>query len=320
MRARPLVLAPAALAAAVLAGCGSAQKPPPAAAEAAPPPLCSYATRTEGLSAESRKLAIATWFTFLLPGYKLASGEVARPLTNCTGQQVRWSTAGQDCPDLEGDLAYLPPVPVKPEDLVLSSTSDLERLVWAGADRLADGQAEGPVVLAEFTDKDVEVRAIGTLRALPQRGRLRLVKVQDRMQERMLLVAEGEHCPPSSKAAGPGKCFRGARLMVLAGQRFEPQPLRRDDGKCLEPAFFPTARTQEVTGRDGSRQQVALSSKLEFAPDRVLVHEDVEVRALEGGAPARLLRQAQADRTVRVRAGKLYASDASLWNRMLHEQ
>jgi hypothetical protein len=318
MRAPRAATTALALALTALAGCGAAQKPSPAEVE--PPPLCSYPTRAEGLSAESRKLAIATWYTFLLPGYKLATGEVARPLTNCTGQQVRWTTSGPDCPDLEADLAYLPPAVIKPEDLVLSSTSDLERLVWAGADRLSDGEAEGPVVLAEFTDKDVAVRAIGTLRALPQRGRLRLVKVKDRMQDRMLLAAEGEHCPPSPKAAGAGKCFRGTRLMVLAGQRFEPQPLRRDDGKCLEPAFFPTARTQQVTARDGTRQEVTLSSKLEFAPDRVLVHEEVEVRALESGAPARLVRQAQADRTLRVRAGKLYASDVSLWNRMLHEQ
>jgi hypothetical protein len=108
--------------------------------------------------------------------------------------------------------------------------------------------------------------------------------------------------------------------MLMSGQRFLPQPLRRDDGKCLEPAFFPMARVQNVTAKDGSRQVVKLSSKLEFVADRVLVHEEVELRALEGSTPGRLVRLAQADRIIRIKGGKLYASDASLWNRMLQEK
>jgi hypothetical protein len=297
----------------LLGACGSSQKPPPTApAEVQAPPLCAYATRTEGSSVEARTLAIATWFTFLLPGYKLKTNEVSRPVVNCAGQPVRWTYMNQECPNLEADLAYLPPVPVKPQDLVLSSTSDLERLVWATADRLSDGEAEGPVVLAEFTPFSVAVRALGTLRALPGRARLRLAEVQGRS----LLVAEGEYCPPSGVTA-LAKCARGTRLMLLAGQRFEPQPLRRDDGACLGPAFFPTSRVKQVTAKDGTREQVTLSSKLEFAPDKLLVHEEVEVRALESDGPGRLLRQAQADRTVRVRGNRLYASDASLWSRML---
>lgn len=295
------------------AGCGGAPKPAPAAPAPMAPPLCAYATRTEGGSVEARTLAIATWFTFLLPGYKLNTGEVSRPLVNCTGQPVRWTYVNQDCPNLESELAYLPPAPVKPQDLVLSSTSDLERLVWATADRLSDGEAEGPVVLAEFTPYSVAVRALGTLRALPGRARLRLAQIQDRS----LLIAEGEYCPSSPGEGGLLKCARGTRVMVLAGQRFEPQPLRRENGACLGPAFFPTARTRLVTARDGTREQVTLTSKLELTPDRLLVHEQVEVRAYEGDTAGRLLRQAQADRTVRVRAGRLYASDASLWSRML---
>ena len=93
-------LALATLLATAAAACAEQQKPEVAEKPDEPPPLCSYATRTEGGSAEARTLAIATWFTFLLPGYKLATGEVARPLTNCTGQQVRWTTSGPDCPDL----------------------------------------------------------------------------------------------------------------------------------------------------------------------------------------------------------------------------
>jgi hypothetical protein len=297
------------------AGCGETQqkKPAPPVATAQFVPLCAYATRTEGSSAASRTLAIATWFTFLLPGYKLNTGEVTRPVMNCTGQPVRWTYMNQECPNLEADLAYLPPTTVKPQDLVLSSTSELERLVWATADRLSDGEAEGPVVLAEFTPYSVAVRALGTLRALPGRARLRLVEVQGRS----LLIADGEYCPPAPASGGPVKCGRGTRVMLLAGQRFEPQPLRREDGTCMGPAFFPTARTKVITAKDGTKEQVTMSGKLEFAPDRLLVHEEVEVHAIEGDGAGRLLRQAQADRTVHVRGGRLYVSDASLWGRML---
>jgi hypothetical protein len=309
----PASLAGALACAAALSSCGGAQKPAVVEPEAIP--LCAYATRAEATSVEARTLAVATWLTFLLPGYKLRTGEVSRPLVNCTGQPVRWTYSGTDCAELEGDVAYLPPTAVKPQDLVLSSTSDLERLVWAGADRLSDGEAEGPVVLAEFTPSSVAVRAIGTLRALPGRARLRLVDLQGRS----LLVAEGEFCPPAASEGAPVKCARGTRVMLLAGQRFEPQPLRREDGACLGPAFFPTARTKVVNAKDGTRQQVTLSSKLEFTPDRLLVHEEVEVRLIEEQAAGRLLRQAQAERTVRVRSGKLFASDASLWSRMLRD-
>jgi len=301
------------VAAVMAGGCGGSPKPPPAQPEPMTPPLCAYSTRTEGGSVESRTLAIATWFTFLLPGYKLKTSEVTRPLVNCAGQPVRWTYMGPDCPNLEADLAYLPPTPVRPQDLVLSSTSDLQRLVWAAADQLSDGESEGPVVLAEFTPSSVAVRALGTLRALPGRARLRLVDVQGRS----LLVAEGEYCPSSGGSTAVAKCTRGARILLLAGQRFEPQPLRRDDGACLGPAYFPTARTKVLTAKDGTREQITLSSKLEFVPDRLVVHEEVEVRTLEGDGPGRLLRQAQADRTVRVKGGRLYVSDASLWGRML---
>jgi len=301
-----------------IVGCGSAPKPPPApVARVEPPPpiVCSYNTRGLWATAEMRDLPSITWFTFMLPGFRATSGEVARPVINCTGQSIRWGTLpASECPMTESEQAYLPPAPnLGPQDLVIANSSETTRLVWTVTDHLNDGEAEGPVALAEFRPNSVEIRAIGTLRALPERAHLRMVKVQGQT----LLVAEGEHCDN----ADGSRCYRGTRLMILADTRFEPQPVRMEDGRCLEPAFFATDRSQAVMGRDGTRRYMTANGRLDFAPDGVFIHEEVAVRSLDpdGQRPGRLLREARADRRLNVQSGHLFVSDGDLWERMLQE-
>jgi len=295
--------------------CGGSQKPEPEKPTVEiVPSLCTYATRAAGSSSDSRDLATVTWFAFLLPGYKMSTNEVTRPVTNCAGQPVRWAYVGPECPALEADLAYLPPPPnLSPQDLIIARASQYTRLIWAITDRLSDGQAEGPVALAEFRTNSVEIRALGTLRALPDRARLRLVTLQGHT----LLVAEGERCDSSDSA----HCYRGTRLMVMDGNRFQQQPLRKEDGQCQEAAFFPTEHTQLITGKDGVKRAMTASGRLDFAPDGIFIHEEVAVRTTDGGAktPGKLLREARSDRRLRVRAGRLFASDGSLWTRMIEE-
>ena len=314
------ILAAACLGALAGAGaCAAPPKPAPAATaapvERPPPIVCSYNARGLWATADMRDLPAITWFTFMLPGFKPTTGEVARPVINCTGQSVRWGALpASECPMTEAEQAYLPPPPtLGPQDLVIASSSQTTRLVWSVTDHLADGEAEGPVALAEFRPNSVEIRAIGTLRALPERAHLRLVKVEGHT----LLVAEGEHCDNLEAT----RCFRGTRLMVLADTRFEPQSVRLEDGRCLEPAFFATEHTQSVTGRDGTRRSMTANGRLDFAPDGVFIHEEIAVRSIDpdGKGPGRLLREARADRRLRVQSGHLYVSDGALWERMLQE-
>lgn len=298
-------------------GCGTSTPPPPPtpAVEPRVEPVCTYPTRVVGAAGETRDLTLMTWFAFLLPGFRMATAEVARPVVTCTGEASRFGYAGPDCPALELNHSYLPPPPnLSPQDLVSANASQYTRLVWAITDRLSDGEAEGPIALAEYRTNSIDIRAVGTLRALPERAHLRLVLVQGHT----LLVAEGELC----ESMTGGRCYRGTRLMVLNGTRFEPQPLRQEDGRCLEPAFFPTEHTEVVTGKDGTRRAMTASSRLDFGPDGVFVHEEIAVRSTEPanpGAPGRLLREARSDRRLMVRAGKLYVSDGALWDRMIQE-
>jgi hypothetical protein len=299
-----------------LGGCGAAQKPSPApAAEQRAEPVCTYPTQVVGASGETHDLPAMTWLAFLLPGLKVETGEVTRPVVNCTGQVARWSYEGPECPALELNRSYLPaPTGISPRDLVSANASQYTRLVWAVTDRLSDGEAEGPIALAEFHARSIDIRAVGTLRALPERAHLRLVTVQGQP----VLVAEGEQC----ESDAGGRCFRGTRLMLLVGSRFEPQPLRLEDGHCLEPAFFPTEHTEVVTGKDGTRRAMTANSRLDFAADGISVHEEIAVRSTDPGnpgAPGRLLREARADRRLMVRSGRLYVSDGALWERMIQE-
>lgn len=283
------------------------EKPKPRTPAGPPPepPLCSINTRS---NTADISLAPATWFTLLLPGYKLASGEVTRPVLNCASHPVRWKSAAVECPDLEQDLAYRPTSPLVPEDLVITKLPDGRRLVWVQTDHLVDGQAEGPLAITEFTAQELVVRALGTLRAPSTRARFSIVP----MASQNVVVVEGDACPNGEKEA----CWRGMRLLPVGDRTFPAEPIRRPDGSCLEGAFFNLSRVEDVARR-GGRRRLTMAATADVGKDSITIHEDVSVRELENGHVGKLLRQAQTERVVRLVGRRFVSNESSLLARLL---
>ena len=295
------------LAIALLATACHEKKPRPRTPAAPPPepPLCGINTRS---TSADISLAPATWFTLLLPGYRLSTGEVVRPVTDCAGRPVRWRSSAVECPDLEQDLAYRPSRPLVPEDLVITKLPDGRRLVWVKTDYLVDGQAEGPLAITEFTAHDLVVRALGTLRAPATRPRFSVVG----MTTENMVVVEGDACPNGETES----CWRGMRLLPLLERAFLADPIRRPDGSCVEGALLNLSRTEDVT-RPHGRRRLTMAATVDVGKDSISIHEDVSVRELENGRPGKLLRQAQTERVIRLVGRRLTTQEPSLLARLL---
>jgi len=126
----------------------AAQKPPPAAPAPKQAALCSMETKPAPDKSPLRawNFTPQEWFNFLLMGYH-STGDVARPVRDCTGAIVKLEADG--CAD-EPLPASVGPPPLTSRDLVFAPIGDTRRLVWAITDRLPDGQAQGPVAITEI--------------------------------------------------------------------------------------------------------------------------------------------------------------------------
>jgi hypothetical protein len=126
-----------------------------------------------------------------------------------------------------------------------------------------------------------------------------------------ILVAEGERCARND----PSTCQRGARLVPLRGNRFEPEPFVSDAGSCLSPAWVDLSR-EESERIDAGRRRFQLAASLAFEPSRVRIDEEIVVQDLDPSKPAtppRLVRRAHGDRVITVSDGKMMADGQSLW-------
>jgi len=274
------------------------------------------------------------WTRLLLRDY--SPGFPANNPRDCTNQPVQWREFDGACaeycdepsnaqrPEAErcrvplSDL--VPQRPITEDDVVVSRVSGNLRLVWVVTDRFTNGEAIGPVALAEFTnDGRVVVRAIGTVRNYPKRARMRLETVG----ERRVLVHEGEICGDEEDRT---TCRRAARLMLLQttgnpnGARFLPEPLRSVRGRCYGPARFEFTKEEEVTLATGFRRRFSLSTAIQVRVEGIQVHETVLVQDIDPSRPndpPRAYRRAGQDRAVYVRGNTFVASDPSLWSRVL---
>jgi hypothetical protein len=176
-----------------------------------------------------------------------------------------------------------------------------------------NGEAVGPVALAEPLGRGWAVRALGTLQTLADKPHLRL----ETSGGTELLVAEGERCDPKK----PTVCARTARILPLRGNRFIPEPFTSPSGDCAGAAFFHLYRLEETKQPSGWKRQFELSSTLAFGADGVAVHEQMTVSDLDpvgGEAPPRIIRRAQSDRNLKVEGRRLVVDGDSLWMRVFH--
>jgi len=295
----------------------SSRRPPPQVAPLPQPALCALEVPQTRAGAMPT-MRVDNWGRLLLRGYNpgIAPGNVS----DCTGRAVQWREPQVRCweSDVDEQNAGQVPIPQRPiteDDVKVSRVQGNLRLVWVIVDRYRNGEAVGPVALAEFLPNRVVVRAMGTLRTFPQRVRLRL----ETIGTRRVLVGEGEVCENDDDLT---TCRRQARLMMLRGDRFVQEPLRTVSGRCLGPARLEfvkrrTARLAETGWVRTFEQQ----TQLQYRGSGIQVHEQVVVSDADPrreGVPPRVFRRAGQDRAIYVQNDTFVASDPSLWFRVLH--
>lgn len=288
----------------------SSNRPPPAAP--LPAPVICAIPAPRAVEGAVPTLRADDWSRLMIRGYTpgIAQGNVR----DCTDQPVAWREPTVRCREPAEPSAPTPQRPVTEDDVVVQRLSPSLRLVWVILDRFDNGEAVGPVALAEFQRERVGVRAIGTLRTFPRRARLRL----EAIGARRVLIGEGEVCTDDNN---PLTCRRQSRLMMLQGDRFVAEPLRSPSGRCLGPARFEFKKEFSVVLNDtGWERTFELQTSLQYRGEGVQVSEQVIVSDRDRArpqVPARIFRRAAADRAIYVINNAFVASDPSLWGRVL---
>jgi len=172
------------------------------------------------------------------------------------------------------------------------------------------------VVLVTEGEQNMEVQAVGSLRAKAKRPRLKLMH----LGKLEILTADGEAC---ERDDDPTTCRRSMTFMVRQGARFNPMRIVARNGECLGPAVIYVARQQTVPLPSGWKRKLEMNSTMETQEARFVVTEQVVVSDYDPtrpGVPPRPVRRADAEIVYWPGKGaKLIASDASLWSRILDQ-
>ena len=314
---RALARGVALLAVAATAACSSPKPPPakPAPKPAPPPPpLCAVETSASyDKPPHDRVYPPQNWFVLMLHAYR-STGEMARPLIDCSGRPVKMAVDG-----CGGDpVPELIPTELTPDDLVVSPLGDDRRLVWVITEHLSDGEGQGPVAIASVEPHGLAVRALGVLRAYREHVSLRLETVSGQQ----VLVADGERC------ASPGAaetCERAVRVVPLVGTFFLTAPLVDAQGTCLGSTLFPV-RTRGESGR--SHASYELEAATNFSQGAMQVREQLAISRAPHGRGAKdkdasseaYIARTQLERTFSVKNGRLVTDGPSLLTRWLRQQ
>jgi hypothetical protein len=254
------------------------------------------------------------WFQILLRNYNRKTSQVARPVRDCSNREV--GSTGDETMDtcLRGDTTAkaLPEQPLTQDDLLIVPTEEGQLIVWVQLERFDNGEALGPIALADWTKRGVAVRAIGTLRAQANRASMRL----EPMGEERVLVIESQVCDPDN----PKKCNRIMRFLPKAGDRFLERPLVQKDGTCLGAPEIQLYQDTEIELGDKSRT-FEIGRSVDFTDGNVVISEQVTIKDTDPSqpdAPPVVFRKANVQRPL-VLGERGIVTEDGLWERMVSE-
>ena len=309
----------------VACGCATEQKKPPpepprksSALVAASRPLCMIETAASVDKApRDRTFPAQNWFVLLLHAYR-STGEIARPLIDCSGVPVK---IDDDACGSRTPPRFIP-TQLTSRDVVVTSLGDTQRLVWVITERLPDGMAQGPIAIAEIEPRGISARALGVLRAYSENVSLRL----ERVSGATLLVADGQYCPDSRT---PETCERAIRMVPLVGNRFIQTPLVDSKGGCLGSTFLPV-RAKGQTGKQTGRYagtEYELETSVTFAANIITIREHLALsrsasntRNAKDTLAESFVTRLQQERQVALHNGWLVTDGPSLLTRWLRQQ
>jgi len=282
-----------------------------------PIPLCAAEVEGgEAMETQSQNVPPEVWFGLILKNFNVKTGEPKRPASDCTNKPLEIQDEQvAACVQPDEPSPALPARPLDGEqDLEVIGIDDGKALVWVRTDYFEDGDALGPVAMAEFRSNGIAIRALGPLRANPNRVRMRL----EPMGETRVLVVESMVCPPDD----PAKCARVTRVLPMEGARFVERPLiDEESGACLGAATFPLSRVHEMTRDDGIVRRFELARTIDFEEGAVTVNEQVTIKDIDPeqpDAPPAVFRKAQISRPLVLSEAGLKTTEP-LWDRMLSE-
>lgn len=268
----------------------------------------------EALETQSNDVPPDVWFSLILKSYNGKTHETARPTRDCTNKPLEIQDE-QVAACIVSDSPALPSRPLDGEqDLELIGLEEGKALVWVRTDYFENGDALGPIAIAEYRKNGLAIRALGALRANPNRVRMRL----EPMGAGTVLVVESMVCP----ADDPAKCARVMRLVPREGDRFVERPLY--DAKtnaCLGPATFELSKFEEIKREDGVVRRFELARTFDFEAGVVTVNEQVTIKDIDPtqpDAPPAVFRKAQIERNLELDGSGLKTTEP-LWERLMAE-
>jgi hypothetical protein len=194
---------------------------------------------------QTRELPIDVWFSILIRGFDRTGMDPGDEARECSNQPIAVTWPQEMATDPRASARKLPRDARTADDLTFSDGEEGEILVWARIEELENGDALGPVGLARWIARGLEVRGIGTIQAPAERVRMRL----EPYGEIRMLVLESETCPKDqADAAVP--CPREVQIMPLENQRFVSAHMFEND-KDMGPARFLLVDDREEPLKDG---------------------------------------------------------------------
>lgn len=251
------------------------------------PPICPYRVASERADeAETRMLEVDVWYDVLLRGVSRRPLVVPVEARECANAPVEIRLAEElAVADPRTRAMKLPRRALGDADITFGdATLASDQLVWARIDYFDDGTAIGPIALARWQEKGLEIRGIGSLRAPFTRVTLRLEKFGDEESDegmREVLVVTGEAC----KHEQVGACQREVYLMPLVGQQFVQAGLF-EAGKPAGPARVVLREEEEAELSDGWLRRAEVLRTVKFGGLSLEVSEHVEQSNCPPGAEA----------------------------------
>jgi hypothetical protein len=295
-RLLPLTLAPV-----LLASCVNTERPDVAAPvrQVLPVPVCttpiSPPKRAAGEGSVVRSLDPERWMGVMIPKYENEKGLNATDI-DCTGHYVfanetlRHGVPKRGWPSL-----------VDPDELDIRGGPRGMRSLRLRALEFENGDIGGPIALARAIDDRAEILGIGSYRG-PDDAKLTPV----RLGNDTIVVAEARRCPD------PTNCRKEANFFLL----------RR--GRLINAATVDLerlTRVPSVTER-GLYAEYRLRTDVSYRPDGIHLLEQVQVKIIpyedQGDRDSdRVLRTVEFSRLLKVDRDTLFATNESLWERVV---
>ncbi|MFO0634408.1 MAG: hypothetical protein U0168_16300 [Nannocystaceae bacterium] len=278
-------------------------------------PIClSEVAGDEAVEASSGQLPPEIWFQVLLKSYNRKTGIAPAPVKDCSGKLVEPALPPETAACIAGPNAGapLPERPLVPDDLVIVPTDDGRSLVWVKAKHFDDGDALGPIAIAEWTKRGIAVRSIGAMRAHANRAKLRL----EPMGSGKVLVIESDECAKDN----PKQCERIMRLVPMIGDRFDERAVLLADGSCVGPAEFSLYSKREVS-QGGNLRSFELTRTVSFTDGNVMMSEAVVIKDRDPSKPdepAKVFRNASVQRPLTL-TERAIQTTPGVWEPMLAE-